>query len=249
MFAYSPLEQFCVSTLIPIHFLGYNLSITNATLFLFLVFTILYLTLTFATMNATVVPNNWQLVVENIYSLTKGIVESQIGVKHREYFPFIFVLFCFVLFSNLCGMVPYTFTVTSHIFITFSLGMMMFVCINVVGFSTHGLHYFSLLVPPGLPSALVPLLIGIELVSYIFRVISISVRLFANLMAGHALLKILAGFAWAMLSAGVLGLFGSFLTLSVVLAVTGLEVGIAMLQAYVFAVLTCLYLSDAVHLH
>jgi len=200
-------------------------------------------------MNTTLIPNNWQLIIESTYEFIQNMIEEQIGSKGRGYFPFIFVMFTFILASNLLGMVPYTFTVTSHIFLTFALGMTMFTAVNIIGFKTHGMHFFSFFLPPGSPLALAPLLIGIELVSYIFRVISISVRLFANLMAGHSLLKILAGFAWVMLSGGVLGVIGSFSTLTVIFLITGLEVGIAFLQAYVFTVLTCLYLHDAVHLH
>jgi ATP synthase subunit 6 len=248
----SPLEQFALTTLIPIpNFLGWNISITNATLFLVLSFSILYMMLSLATKNATVVPNNWQYVVESLYnfvneSLVRDLIHNN---KGREYFPFIFVLFTFILVSNELGMIPYTFTVTSHLFVTFSMGITIFVGATFVGFSKHGLHFFSFFVPPGCPVWIIPMLIGIELISYIFRAISISVRLFANIMAGHSLFKILAGFAWTMIAAGGVGYIGSGVILVSILAFTGLEVAIAFIQAYIFALLTCLYLNDAIHLH
>ena len=251
MLILSPLEQFSLSTLLQLNFLGYNISITNATLFLVLSFSILYLMLTLATKESTVVPNNWQYIAEGLYnfvneSLVRDLIHNN---KGREYFPFIFVLFTFILTSNELGMIPYTFTVTSHIIMTFTLGMIVFVGVNVVAFSTHGLHFFSFFLPPGCPIWIVPMLIGIELISYIFRAISISVRLFANIMAGHSLFKILAGFAWTMIAAGGVGYIGSGVILVSILAFTGLEVAIAFIQAYIFALLTCLYLNDAIHLH
>ena len=252
MSIFSPLEQFALTTIIPIeNFLGYNISITNATLFLVLSFTVAYTFLRLATFNATVIPNNWQYIAESMYSF---VLEKLVGdlINHersREYFPFVFVLFVFILTSNELGMIPYTFTVTSRLIMTFTLGIMMFVGVNIIAFSQHGLHFFSFFIPPGCPMWIVPMLIGIELVSYIFRVVSIAVRLFANVMAGHALFKILAGFAWTMLSAGILGYIGSFAILSFILVFTALEVAIAFIQAYIFTLLTCLYMADAIHLH
>jgi len=146
-------------------------------------------------------------------------------------------------------MVPYTFTVTSHIIFTFSLGMTTFIGLNIIGLRQHGLHFFSLFLPPGAPLALAPLLVPIELISYVFRVVALSVRLFANMMAGHTLLKILATFAWKMLSIGGIFLIIQLFPLAVIIAITGLELAIAFLQAYVWTTLTCLYLSDALNLH
>ena len=248
MFILSPLEQFALNTLIPFEILGYNLSITNATLFLILSFVISYTFLRLATFEATVVPNNWQYMAESMYSFVNNQLVGDL-INHersREYFPFIFVLFVFIFTSNELGMIPYTFTVTSHLIMTFTLGIMMFVGVNVVAFSQHGLHFFSFFIPPGCPMWIVPGLIGIELISYFFRVISIAVRLFANVMAGHALFKILAGFAWTMLSLGVLGYLGSFLILVFILAFTALEVAIAFIQAYIFTILSCLATGDAI---
>jgi len=251
MFIFSPLEQFQLVSLIPLDFLGINISITNATLFLFITVFLAYTFLRLAMHNATVVPNNWQYVAEQIYVFVN---EKLVGdlIQHeraRDFFPFVFTLFVFILVGNEVGMVPYTFTITSHLIFTFALGLMMFIGVNYVGFATHGLHFFSLFIPTGCPGWIIPGIIGIELVSYVFRVISIAVRLFANMMAGHSLFKILAGFAWVMLSSGVLGFIGAGAIFAFILAFTALEVAIAAIQAYIFALLTCLYLKDAIHLH
>ena len=165
------------------------------------------------------------------------------------YFPMLFTIFCFIFFCNLLGMVPFSFTVTSHIAVTLGLAILAFFGINVIGIKTHGFHMLSLFLPPGAPIALAPLLVMIELVSYSFRVISLALRLFANMMSGHCLLKILAGFAWTMLSAGGLLTVAHILPLIVIFAIVGLELSIAFLQAYVFTVLLCIYLNDAISLH
>jgi ATP synthase subunit 6 len=251
MSVFSPLEQFALITLVPIELGPFNISITNATLFLVLSVGICYSTLRLCIFNATVIPNNWQYIAESLYNFVNNelVVKLINHPRSREYFPFIFTLFMFIFTSNELGMIPYTFTVTSHLILTFAMALMMFIGVNIVAFSTHGLHFFSFFIPPGTPGWMVPLLIGIELISYIFRVISISVRLFANVMAGHALFKILAGFAWSMVALGFVGYIGSGLLLAFICAFTALEVAIAFIQAYIFALLTCLYLSDAIHLH
>jgi F-type H+-transporting ATPase subunit a len=251
MSIFSPLEQFQLVAIVPINFLGLNLSFSNATLFLFLTVFLGYTFFRLAIHNATVVPNNWQYVAEQIYVFVN---EKLVGdlINHdraRDFFPFVFTLFTFILVANEIGMIPYTFTITSHLIFTFAIGFTMFVGVNVVGLSTHGLHFFSLFIPSGCPSWIIPSIIGIELISYVFRVISIAVRLFANMMAGHSLFKILAGFAWIMLSSGVLGFIGAGAIFAFILAFTALEVAIAAIQAYIFALLTCLYLKDAIHLH
>ena len=177
------------------------------------------------------------------------MVQNQVGPAGRPYFPFIFTLFVFILGANLIGMIPYSFTSTSHIVVTFGLSLSIFIGVTLLGFLTHGLHFLSFFLPGGAPLALAPLLVVLEVVSYSFRAISLGVRLFANMMAGHTLVKILSGFSWTMLSVGGLlgvGALGPFL---VVFALTGLELGVASLQAYVFTILTCIYLNDAIHLH
>ena len=165
------------------------------------------------------------------------------------YFPILFAIFSFIFFCNLLGMIPFSFTVTSHIVVTLGLAMISFFAINIIGIQTHGFHMLSLFLPSGAPLALAPLLVAIELVSYSFRVVSLALRLFANMMSGHCLLKILAGFAWTMLAAGGILSIVHFLPLVVIFAIVGLELSIAFLQAYVFTVLLCIYLNDAISLH
>jgi len=165
-----------------------------------------------------------------------------VGNEGRKYFPFVFTLFMFVLFGNLLGMTPYSFTFTSHIAVTFALAIVIFIGVTILGFAKHGIHFFSFFLPPGTPLPMWPLLIPIEVISYLSRPISLSVRLFANMLAGHTLLKVIAGFI------AVLGVFG-VVPLAFVVVLTGLEILIAFLQAYVFTILTCLYINDALHLH
>ena len=192
---------------------------------------------------------NSELKAETIYQFIQNIVFESLGFVGNKFFPFLFTMFIFVFASNLVGMVPYSFTITSHILFTFSLGLMTFLGINFIGLKCHGLHFFSLFLPPGSPLILAPLLVPIELISYVFRVIALSVRLFANMMAGHTLLKILATFAWKMLNIGGLFVIVQIFPLIVIIAITGLELAIAFLQAYVWITLCCLYLSDAFSLH
>jgi F-type H+-transporting ATPase subunit a len=166
-----------------------------------------------------------------------------VGSDGMRYFPFVFTLFMFILFCNLIGMVPFTFTVTSHIIVTFVMAAVVFLGVTVIGFIRHGTHFLKLFVPSGVPIFLLPLLVVIELLSYLTRPISLSVRLFANMMAGHTMLKVFGGFVVA------LGVLAGWAPLAFVVALTGLEIGIAILQAYVFAILTCIYLNDAINLH
>ena len=200
-------------------------------------------------LNSTLIPNKWQSVIEIIFEFVQNIVFEALGNKGSKFFPLLFTTFVFVFGCNTLGMIPYTFTVTSHIIFTFSLGMTTFIGLNIIGLRQHGLHFFSLFLPPGAPLALAPLLVPIELISYVFRVVALSVRLFANMMAGHTLLKILATFAWKMLSIGGVFLIIQFFPVIIIIAITGLELAIAFLQAYVWTTLTCLYLSDALNLH
>ena len=247
----SPLEQFCISSIFPFELGSTSLSFTNSSLFMLISCGLMYFFYSISIHNATVIPNNWQSGVESLYEFISNVLEQSIADEKTagKYFPFMFFLFSFILFANLVGMVPYSFCVTSHLCVTFALGLTIWFGTTIIGFRTHGLHFFSLFMPSGAPFGIMPFLIGIEIMSFVFKGISISVRLFANMMAGHSLLKILAGFAWAMLSAGALGIFGAGVTLTVVLAITGLEFGIAFLQAYVFTMLSCMYLNDCINLH
>nr|YP_010734263.1 ATPase subunit 6 [Echinosophora koreensis]WEG94154.1 ATPase subunit 6 [Echinosophora koreensis] len=197
------------------------------------------------------VPNAWQSLVEQLYSFVLNLVNEQIGGNVKEkFFPCILVMFTFLLFSNLQGMIPYSFTVTSHFLITLALSFSIFIGITIVGFERNGLHFLSFLLPAGVPLPLAPFLVLLELISYCFRALSLGIRLFANMMAGHSLVKILSGFAWTMLCMNDLLYFiGDLGPLFIVLALTGLELGVAILQAYVFTILICIYLNDAINLH
>jgi len=196
-----------------------------------------------------VVPGRLQSLAETSYEFLYGLVTDQVGDEGKRFFPFVFTLFMFVLFGNLLGMLPYAFTFTSHIAVTFALAAMVFVLITVVALMLHGTHFFSYFLPEGAPKALAPLIIVIEIISYLSRPISLSVRLFANMVAGHVMLKVFATFIVLMGSAGVIGVIGAAAPLAINVALIGFEFLVAFLQAYVFAMLTCIYLHDAVHLH
>ena len=183
-----------------------------------------------------------QLISEISYNFIAQLLQDTVGNEGRRFFPFVFTIFMFVLIGNMVGMIPYSFTFTSHIIVTFVLAAIVFIGVTILGFIKHRLHFFSFFVIPGLPWYMLPLLIPIEVISYLSRPISLSVRLFANMLAGHTLLKVFAGFVVALGFAGVL-------PLAFIVALTGLEILIAFLQAYVFAILTCLYINDALHLH
>jgi len=185
-----------------------------------------------------------------MYNFIMELIEQNCGAKGQKYFPFFFVLFSFLLVCNLLGMVPYSFTVTSHIAITFTLSLAIWIGVTWIGLTTHGAHFFTLFVPSGAPAALLPILVVIELISYGVRAISLAVRLFANMMSGHTLLKIMAGFSFQLFAlGGILGLVGSTIPFILVFLITGLEIGIACLQAYVFTILSIMYLNDALNLH
>lgn len=245
----SPFEQFQIVSFLPIQLGHINLSFTNSSFYILLVVSLITLFFVLATKNATIVPSKWQSVAEMLYEFVYNLVEEQVGPKGVKYFPIIFATFLFILFCNLIGMIPYSFTVTSHIIVTFGLALAIFIGINIIGLSTHGLHFFSLFLPQGAPLALAPFLVLIELISYLFRVVSLAVRLFANMMSGHSLLKILSGFAWTMMCMGGFMFVAGFIPLVIIFALTGLELAIAFLQAYVFTLLVCIYLNDAINLH
>lgn len=247
---YTPLEQFSIIRFIPLRLGNFDFSFTNSSLYLFLAVSLVFLLFYLVTLDGgNVVPSRWQSLVEMIYQFVLSLVEEQIGTKGRKFFPLIFTTFVFLLFTNLIGMIPYSFTATSHLIVTFGLSLSIFIGVTIVGFQIHGLHFFSFLLPKGAPLILAPLLVVLELVSYCFRAISLGVRLFANMMAGHTLVKILSGFAWTMLSVGGILAVASIIPFGIVFALTGLEIGVACLQAYVFTILTCIYLNDAINLH
>jgi len=252
----SPLEQFDILPLIPMKIGNLYFSFTNSSLFMLLTLSLVLLLIHFVTKKGggNLVPNAWQSLVELIYDFVLNLVNEQIGglsgnVK-QKFFPCILVTFTFLLFCNLQGMIPYSFTVTSHFLITLGLSFSLFIGITIVGFQRNGLHFLSFLLPAGVPLPLAPFLVLLELISYCFRALSLGIRLFANMMAGHSLVKILSGFAWTMLCMNdILFFIGDLGPLFIVLALTGLELGVAILQAYVFTILICIYLNDAINLH
>jgi F-type H+-transporting ATPase subunit a len=220
-----------------------NLSFTNASLFMAMsAFTILFL-LFLGTKKKLLIPTKIQLITEMSYTFVAKMINDTAGSNAKPFFPFIFTLFMFVLFCNMVGMLPYSFTVTSHIIVTFMFAALVFVGVTIIGFIKHGVRYLELFVPKGVPILLLPLIVVIEIISYLSRPVSLSVRLFANMMAGHTMLKVFGGFVIS------LGLLGGWLPLSFSVALTGLEILVAFLQAYVFAILTCIYLNDALNLH
>jgi F-type H+-transporting ATPase subunit a len=244
-----PMSQFAVKPILPIHIGGLDLSFTNASLFMALAILGIAAFLTLGIQRRAMVPGRLQSMVEMSYEFIANTVRSAAGDEGMKYFPFVFSLFLFVLFCNLLGMMPYSFTVTSHIIVTFALAMLVFVTVLAIGFARHGLHFFSLFVPSGVPGWLMPIIVPIEVISFLSRPISLSVRLFANMLAGHTMLKVFAGFIVSMLGAGGAVALMSPLPMLGIIFVTGLEFLIAFLQAFVFAVLTSIYLNDAIHLH
>jgi len=239
---HSPLAQFEIKRLVPMEIGGIDISFTNSALFMVIAVLSVTLLMTVSMRGRAMVPGRLQSIAELSYEFIANMLKENVGSAGRQYFPFIFSLFMFILFANLIGMIPFTFTVTSHIIVTFALALVVFIGVTVIGFARHGLHFLSFFVPPGVPKPLLVLLVPIEVLSYFIRPVSLSVRLFANMMAGHTMLKVFAGFVVA------LGVLGGWAPLAFVVALTGLEIGIAFLQAYVFTILTCLYLNDAIHM-
>jgi ATP synthase subunit 6 len=248
----TPLEQFKLLPIFSLIFGLFDFSITNVTVILvfgFSCFSFVLYSLVDQDKSFYLVPNRIQVVIETFYKVVYSLIFDNIGIAGKTLFPFLFTLFIFVLMFNVIGLVPYSFTITSHLVVTFFLALMSFVAVNIICLQTHGVLFFTLFLPGGSSVLLSLLLVPIEIVSYIFRPISLAVRLFANMMAGHTLLKVIAGFAWTMmLSGGTLSIF-HLLPLAVLVALMFLELGVAMIQAYVFTILTCIYLKDSINLH
>ena len=237
-----PIHQFEIKELIPLELFETNISFTNSSLFMSLAIISVILLLLVSIKNQSLIPSRLQSISEIFYEFIANMISDNIGEKGHKFFPLIFTLFAFILFGNLLGMLPYSFTFTSHIIVTFVLAMFIFLFITLIGIFMHGFKFFGLFVPKGVPMLMLPLMIPIEIISYLSRPISLSVRLFANMMAGHTMLKIFAGFVFS------LGIFG-IAPLIVDVALTALEVLIAILQAYVFTILTCIYLNESINLH
>lgn len=239
---HSPLEQFEINELVPIEIVGNDISFTNSALMMVLTVAIICLVMLIGTRKRAMVPGRFQAIAEILYEFVANLIRDTVGNEGRRYFPFVFTLFMFILVGNMLGMVPYSFTFTSHIAVTFAMAVVVFVGVTILGFVKHGVRFFTFFVPPGVPIWMWPLMIPIEIISYLSRPVSLAMRLFANMLAGHTLLKVFAGFVPALGAAGIV-------PLAFVGALTGLELLIAFLQAYVFAILTCLYINDALHLH
>ena len=237
-----PIHQFEIKELIPLEIFETNISYTNSSLFMSLAIIFVTFLLLSSIKNKSLIPSRFQSISEIFYEFIANMVSDNIGDEGRKFFPLIFTLFTFLLFGNMLGMLPYSFTFTSHIIVTFVLAMFVFLLVTLLGIFIHGFKFFGLFIPKGVPMIMLPLMIPIEIISYLSRPISLSVRLFANMMAGHTMLKIFAGFIVP------LGIFG-IAPLMVDVALTALEVLIAFLQAYVFTILTCLYLNESINLH
>ncbi|MCZ4281805.1 F0F1 ATP synthase subunit A [Kiloniella laminariae] len=236
------MQQFEVNPIVALKLGSYDISFTNSALFMVLSAALITVFLVYSTRGRALVPGRWQSMAEMSYEMVANLLRDNVGSAGRQYFPFVFTLFMFILFGNIIGLVPGTFTFTSHIAVTFAMAIIIFLAVTVIGFVRHGAGFLRLFFPHGAPLWTAVILIPIELVSYLSRPISLSVRLFANMVVGHVLLKVLGGFVV------MLGLFGVFV-LPVLVSIQALELLVGALQAYVFTILTCIYLHDAIHLH
>lgn len=250
---YSPLDQFKIAPLFTFVIAGIDISVTNyllvSVLTLYIIKTLIFFIKETKSNSFFVVPNGWQNLVEKLYRLVIQLLSDIITTQSEKYFPFMVVIFIFILSNNLIGLVPYSFTVTSHITLTFMMSFSVFVAMNIIGFQKHGLELFSLFLPANTTFFLALLLVPIELISYIAKPISLGVRLFINLMAGHSLLKVIVGFSWNMLLVENLKAIVFIVPLLILVLLMGLELGVALIQAYVFVTLTSIYLNDSEALH
>ena len=240
--SHSPLDQFLIKKIIPLDVGGMDISFTNSSLAMLAGVVIVSCFLVFSMRRGALVPGRWQVLAEIAYEFIANMIRDNVGQEGRRYFPFIFTLFMFVLAGNILGMIPYSFTFTSHLIVTFGMAAVVFIGVTIIGIMKHGIKFFGFFLPHGVPWFLAWLIIPIEILSYLSRPVSLSLRLFANMTAGHTMLKVFAGFIFALGAVGI----APFV---MVVALTGLEFVIAFLQAYVFAILTCVYLNDALHLH
>ncbi|HWK65159.1 MAG TPA: F0F1 ATP synthase subunit A [Rhizobiaceae bacterium] len=245
--ANDPIHQFQISKWIPIEIGGMDFSFTNSSAFMVATVAAAGAFLFLTTSSRGLIPSRLQSVSEMSYEFVASMLRDAAGSHGMKFFPFVFSLFMFVLTANLLGLFPYFFTVTSHIIVTFALALLVIGTVIVYGFWKHGLSFLKLFVPSGVPGILIPLVVLIEIISFLSRPISLSVRLFANMLAGHITLKVFAGFVTSLSALGAVGVFGAVLPLIMTVAITALEFLVAFLQAYVFAVLTCMYLNDALH--
>ncbi|MFC4235711.1 F0F1 ATP synthase subunit A [Thalassospira xianhensis] len=237
-----PLEQFEIKPLAELSVAGVDVSFTNSALWMVIAAVLVTGFMTLSMRRGALVPGRWQGAAEVMYEFVANMLKDNVGTAGRKYFPFVFTLFMFVLFGNLLGMIPHSFTFTSHIAVTFAMALVIFIGVTIIGFVRHGTHYFRMFFPEGAPIATAFILIPIEIISYFSRPFSLAIRLFANMTVGHIMLKVIGGFV------GLIGIFG-VLPFALLTGITVLEFGIAALQAYVYTILTCIYLHDAIHMH
>nr|YP_009355781.1 ATP synthase F0 subunit a [Fomitopsis palustris]BAX08576.1 ATP synthase F0 subunit a [Fomitopsis palustris] len=250
IFINSPLEQFEVSSLLSLNapILGYlNISLTNLALYSIIVLSLIISIHYMSNNENKIVPSKWSIALESLFASINSMVKEQLGKE--LYLPFIYSLFFFILIANLTGNVPYSFTITTSIMVSIGLSFTILIAVTILALSIHKLHFFSFFVPSGTPLALVPLLVLIELVSYLARAFSLGIRLFANVVAGHTLMKILATFLYQMFSSTLIIATITLIPFTIFLAIIGLELAVSIIQAYVFTILTCSYIKDAIELH
>lgn len=239
---HSPLEQFEIKPLIPFNYGNIDLSFTNSSLFMVLSLACIFALLFLGIRKASLIPSRLQSINEMLFEMVEDLVVGTSGPDARKYIPFIFTIFMFILTCNLLGMIPYSFAVTTHIAVTFAMAIVVFIGITLIGFIRHGFHFLSLFLPQGTPLVMAPLMVFTEVFAYFVRPFSLSLRLAANMTAGHIVMKVIASFA---LMAGILGV----LPFALLVMLTGFELFVAVLQAYIFTILSCVYLSDAIKLH
>ncbi len=245
----SPIKQFVIEEKIPFEMGGVDLSFTNSALWIAFGIILSTVFLSIAMKKKEMVPDRMQMAAELLYEFVARMVRDNIGSKGRKFFPFIFTLFVFILIGNLMGLLPYSFTYTSHLAVTGALALTVFFAVIIFGFINHGTKFLGMFVPSGVPWWILPVIVPIELVSFFVRPITLSLRLFANMMAGHIMLKIIAGFAVAASGMASWGFLVGFAPAFVSVLMLLFELLVAFIQAYVFAILSCVYLKDAVDLH
>lgn len=248
--AHSPLAQFEIKPLVPLELFGYDISFTNSAAWMLAAVMIAVGILTLGMRHSRLIPGRWQSIAELSYEFIGSLVRNNMGHSGRRFFPLIFSIFLFVLLGNLLGMIPFSFTFTSHFIVNFALAAFLFSIILVVGFARHGIRFLGLFAPSGVPLPVLLLLVPIEIFSFLVRPVTLALRLFINMTAGHTMLKVFAGFVVGLvLAEGIVGPVAAIGPLAAIVALTALEIGIALLQAYIFTILACIYLGEALELH
>jgi F-type H+-transporting ATPase subunit a len=243
-----PIHQFEIHKIFTIgHIGGHEIAFTNSSAYMFGIVAVIALLMIGGSAGRRLVPTRFQSLAELSYEFVANTLRDSVGEEGMKFFPFVFTIFMFVLMANLIGVIPYTFSVTSHLIVTLALALLVFFTVFLYGLYKNGLKFFKLFVPHGIPMYILPLIVVIEIISFLSRPVSHSVRLFANMLAGHITLKVFAGFVAALGALGTAGIFGAVLPLAMTTALSALEILVAFLQAYVFAILTCIYLNDSLH--